>query len=240
PRERDPDRPARIRPQELDVPHLHGPRPADRPDHTRNRVLVARAVDCDPGFVEVDAVERCREAVRIALTPHLAVADHVDARLLHVSDRQQRRVVLSLFQEPLVHPPELSRAHARRRAGAAAVSAVGDVRSPADVRGLVELASSKFGGLDVMVANAAVSIYTNLEEQDEETIDLVLDTDLKGAILCAQASIPAMRERGGGSIVLLSSVQGYVTLPGCVPYAAAKAGLVAAARALAVEVGSDG
>jgi NAD(P)-dependent dehydrogenase (short-subunit alcohol dehydrogenase family) len=125
-------------------------------------------------------------------------------------------------------------------AGGAAVSAVGDVRSAADVRGLVELASSKFGGLDVMVANAAVSIYTNLEEQDEETIDLVLDTDLKGAILCAQASVPAMRERGGGSIVFLSSVQGYVTLPGCVPYAATKAGLVAAARALAVEVGADG
>ena len=50
---------------------------------------------------------------------------------------------------------------------------------------------------------------------------------------------PALVRRGG-SIVFLSSVQGYVTLPGCVPYAATKAGLVAAARALAVEVGSDG
>src|SRR6266702_1438638 len=98
---------------------------------------------------------------------------------------------------------------------------------------------STFGGLDVMVANAAVSVYTNLEAQDEETIDAVLDTDLKGALLCAQAAIPAMRGRGGGSIVFLSSVQGYVTLPGCVPYAAAKAGVVAAARALAVEVGVD-
>ena len=122
-------------------------------------------------------------------------------------------------------------------AGGTAMSVISDVRSAADVRGLVELASSNFGGLDVMVANAAVSLYTNLEEQDEETIDVVLDTDLKGALLCAQASIPAMRQRGGGSIVFLSSVQGYVTLPGCVPYAATKAGLVAAARALAVEVG---
>ena len=125
-------------------------------------------------------------------------------------------------------------------AGGTAVSTVGDVRSPADVRGLVGLASAKFGGLDVMVANAAVSLYTNLEEQDEETIDVVLDTDLKGALLCAQAAIPAMRARGGGSIVFLSSVQGYVTLPGCVPYAAAKAGVAAAARALAVEVGAAG
>src|SRR5581483_7891354 len=49
-----------------------------------------------------------------------------------------------------------------------------------------------------------------------------------------------LRERGGGSIVFVSSVQAFVTLPGCVPYAAAKAGLIAAARALAPEVGRDG
>jgi NAD(P)-dependent dehydrogenase (short-subunit alcohol dehydrogenase family) len=92
----------------------------------------------------------------------------------------------------------------------------------------------------VVVANAAVSLYEPFEEQSEETIDLVLDTNLKGALLCAQLAIPALRSRGGGSIVLVSSVQAYVTLPGCVPYAAAKAGLVAAASALAPEVGRDG
>jgi len=125
-------------------------------------------------------------------------------------------------------------------AGGTAVAAVGDVRRPDDVRALVDQARTTFGGLDVMVANAAVSVYADLEETSEETLDLVFDTNLKGALLCAQAAIPALRERGGGSIVLLSSVQGYVTLPGCVPYAAAKAGLVAAARALAVEVGGGG
>jgi NAD(P)-dependent dehydrogenase (short-subunit alcohol dehydrogenase family) len=125
-------------------------------------------------------------------------------------------------------------------AGGNAVPAVADVRAAADVRGLVDLARSRLGGLDVMVANAAVSIYEEFEQQDEETIDLLLDTDLKGALLCAQAAIGPMRARGGGSIVFMSSVQGYVTLPGCVAYAAAKAGLVAAARALAVEVGADG
>ena len=91
-----------------------------------------------------------------------------------------------------------------------------------------------------MFANAAVSVYELLEHQSEETIDLVLDTDLKGALFCAQLAIPELRRRGGGSIVFVSSVQAYVTLPGCVPYAAAKAGLVAAARALAPEVGRDG
>jgi NAD(P)-dependent dehydrogenase (short-subunit alcohol dehydrogenase family) len=117
---------------------------------------------------------------------------------------------------------------------------VADVRSRSDVAAAVAHACERFGGLDVVVANAGVSLYEPFEEQSEETIDLVLDTNLKGALLCAQLAIPELKRRGGGSIVLLSSVQAYTTLPGCVPYAAAKAGLVAAARALAPEVGRDG
>jgi NAD(P)-dependent dehydrogenase (short-subunit alcohol dehydrogenase family) len=116
----------------------------------------------------------------------------------------------------------------------------GDVRRRADVEAAIATARERFGGLDVVVANAAVSIYEEFETQSEETIDLVLDTNLKGALLCAQLAIPELRRRGGGSIVFVSSVQAYVTLPGCVPYAAAKAGLVAAALALAPEVGRYG
>ncbi|MFN0155651.1 MAG: SDR family NAD(P)-dependent oxidoreductase [Gaiella sp.] len=124
-------------------------------------------------------------------------------------------------------------------AGGEAVAVPADVRRKEDVVGLVEEAERR-GGLGVMVANAAVSVYVPFEEMPEDQLDLVLDTDLRGALLCAQASIPAMRAGGGGSIVLVSSVQAFVTLPGCVPYAAAKAGLVAAARALAPEVGAAG
>jgi NAD(P)-dependent dehydrogenase (short-subunit alcohol dehydrogenase family) len=124
--------------------------------------------------------------------------------------------------------------------GGAAAAAVGDVRARSDLAAAVELGRTTFGGLDAVLANAAVSIYGEFEHQSEETIDLVLDTDLRGALLTAQLAIPEIRRRGGGSIVFVSSVQAYVTLPGCVPYAAAKAGLVAAARALAPEVGRHG
>jgi NAD(P)-dependent dehydrogenase (short-subunit alcohol dehydrogenase family) len=124
--------------------------------------------------------------------------------------------------------------------GRTAMGVTGDVRSRDDVAALVLAAHDELGGLDVLVANAAVSIYEEFEQQSEETIDLILDTDLKGALLCAQLAIPELRRRGGGSIVFVSSVQAFVTLPGCVPYAAAKAGLVAAARALAPEVGRHG
>ena len=127
-----------------------------------------------------------------------------------------------------------------RKAGSECFASVGDVRRREDVRRLVDDAVGTFGGLDVMVANAAVGLYSDLEVMTEEEIDRVLEVNLKGALTCAQLAIPALRARGGGSIVFVSSVQAYETLRGCVVYGAAKAGLVAAARALAVEVGEHG
>ena len=124
--------------------------------------------------------------------------------------------------------------------GSEGVASIGDVRRRDAVQRLVDDAVSSFGGLDVMVANAAVGLYADLEQMAEEEVDRVLDVNLKGALTCAQLAIPPLRARGGGSIVFVSSVQAYETLRGCVVYGAAKAGLVAAARALAVEVGEDG
>ena len=127
-----------------------------------------------------------------------------------------------------------------REAGSDGAASVGDVRVRADVQRLVDTAVERFGGLDAMVANAAVGVYVDLEEMSEDELDRVLDVDLKGALVSAQLAIPALRARGGGSIVFLTSVQAYATLRGCVAYGAAKAGLVAATRALAVEVGEHG
>ena len=92
-----------------------GPRAADRADDARDRVLVAGAVERDPGLVQVDALERGREAVRVGLAPHLAVGDHVDSGPLHVLDREPGRVVLRLLELLLGNAPELTRAHARRQ-----------------------------------------------------------------------------------------------------------------------------
>jgi NAD(P)-dependent dehydrogenase (short-subunit alcohol dehydrogenase family) len=124
--------------------------------------------------------------------------------------------------------------------GGRAAVAVGDVSSIACVRELVETAVSRFGGLDVMHANAAISIYAPLDEMPLNTFDAIIDTNLKGPLLCAREAVAPLRERGGGSIIFVSSVQAFQSLAGCVPYAAAKAGLVSATRTLAVELGDDG
>lgn len=122
-------------------------------------------------------------------------------------------------------------------AGGRARAHVGDVSRREDVAAMVELATSAFGGLDVMHANAAVGVYSELETMAAADLERILAVNLRGPLLCAQAAIPPMRERGGGSIVFVSSAQAYLGLHGDVVYAAAKAGLVAAARTLAVEVG---
>jgi NAD(P)-dependent dehydrogenase (short-subunit alcohol dehydrogenase family) len=89
-------------------------------------------------------------------------------------------------------------------------------------------------------SNAGVEGYFPLAEMSLEVLRRQIDVNLLGNLLVARAAIPLLRKSGGGSIVFTASVQGHLTLPGCVPYAAAKAGLMATARALAVELGADG
>ncbi len=124
-------------------------------------------------------------------------------------------------------------------AGGVATADGGDVSRVADVKAMIQRAVEVYGGLDVLHANAGVERYVDLEQMTEEDMDLLLDVDLKGVLLCAQYSIAPMRARGGGSMIFTSSVQASHSLPGCVVYAAAKAGVVAAARSLTLEVGRD-
>jgi NAD(P)-dependent dehydrogenase (short-subunit alcohol dehydrogenase family) len=124
-------------------------------------------------------------------------------------------------------------------AGGAASVEVADVSRKGEVERLVAAVENRHGRLDVMHANAGVEHYESLEAMGEADLDRLLDVDLKGALLCAQAAIPAMRRAGGGSIIFTASVQATHSLAGCVVYAAAKAGLIAAARTLPLEVGES-
>ncbi len=114
----DLDRPARVRAQELDVADLDRMLARDRADHPRHRVRVPAAVQRGARVVDVDALERGGEAVRVALAAHLAVGDDVQPGALLVGDRQPRRVVLRLLEIARIDPPQLRRPHARREAPA--------------------------------------------------------------------------------------------------------------------------
>ena len=98
---------------------------------------------------------------------------------------------------------------------------------------------ASYGGLDIVHANAGVERYEALETMADVDLELLLDVDLKGVLLCFREAIPELRKRGGGVLLATSSVQATHSLPGCVVYAAAKAGVIAAVRTLALEVGKD-
>ena len=126
-----------------------------------------------------------------------------------------------------------------KSAGGRAVANPGDVSRTADVRAMIAHAVDAFGGLDIVHANAGVERYVSLETMSDADMNLLLDVDLKGVLLCFREAIPALRRRNGGTLVATSSVQASHSLPGCVVYAAAKAAVVAAVRTLALEVGKD-
>jgi NAD(P)-dependent dehydrogenase (short-subunit alcohol dehydrogenase family) len=115
-----------------------------------------------------------------------------------------------------------------------------DVASPGQVQALFDAVGRDLGRLDALFSNAAVEGYFVLEEMTVDVLQRQIAVNLTGGLLCARAAIPLLARSGGGSIVFTASVQGHLTLPGCAPYAAAKAGLMAVARALAVEVGPQG
>ena len=110
-----------------------------------------------------------------------------------------------------------------------------DVTSSEDMRRLVEFAVENYGGVDILVNSAGVQRYGTVVETEEEVWDEVLATNLKGIYLASKQAIPEMRERGGGSIVNLSSVQAFASQKGVAAYTASKGGINALTRAMALD-----
>src|ERR671911_3207825 len=111
----------------------------------------------------------------------------------------------------------------------------GDVTSSADMKALVDFAVQTYGGVDVLVNSAGVQRYGTVTETEEEIWDEVLGVNLKGIYLAARHAIPEMRERGGGAIVNVSSVQAVASQEGVAAYTASKGGINALTRAMAVD-----
>lgn len=112
-----------------------------------------------------------------------------------------------------------------------------------DVRGaahLVDATIEKFGRLDILVCNAGVWEGAAVEELTEELWDRVLDVNLKGTWAVCRAAVPALKRQGWGRIVLLSSTAGQRGEANYSNYAASKAGQIAFAKSLAVELGAYG
>jgi NAD(P)-dependent dehydrogenase (short-subunit alcohol dehydrogenase family) len=115
-----------------------------------------------------------------------------------------------------------------------------DVASEADTATLAAMATAEFGGVDILVNNAA--IFSTLKRRPFEEIEAaewrrVMEVNTLGIFLACRAVLPALKARGGGRIVNISSGVAFKGNPGMAHYVASKGAVVSLTRALATELG---
>jgi 3-oxoacyl-[acyl-carrier protein] reductase len=126
------------------------------------------------------------------------------------------------------------------RAGGKALLSMADVTDPAAVAALVEATVARFGRLDIMVNNAAVRDEAPFEEMAFEDWKRTVGVILDGAFLCSQASVPAMRRAGGGSIINIGGLTAHIGARQRAHVVTAKAGIVGLTKALAIDLAPHG
>jgi NAD(P)-dependent dehydrogenase (short-subunit alcohol dehydrogenase family) len=124
--------------------------------------------------------------------------------------------------------------------GARAMFVECDVSDSESVRRALEATVERFGRLDVVFANAGINgVWTPIEELRPEEWDRTLNINLRGTYLTVHHAVPHLKRTGGGSIIVTSSVNGTRTFstPGASAYSTSKAGQVAFAKMIALELG---
>ena len=123
--------------------------------------------------------------------------------------------------------------------GAAYVAA--DVRRAEDCERMAAETIERFGGLDVLCANAGVFPDTRLEDMTEQDIDEIFATNVRGTMLSVKACLPGLERSGHGRVVLTSSITGPITgYPGWSHYGATKAAQLGFLRTAAIELAGKG
>jgi 3-oxoacyl-[acyl-carrier protein] reductase len=124
-----------------------------------------------------------------------------------------------------------------RQLGAAAQAVRADVSRDADVAALAEAATAFGGRVDIVVNNAGVGqLPKPLESVDEAEFDRLLQVNVKSVYLTARHVVPAMKAAGGGAILNIASTGGVSPRPNLAWYNASKGWMIAATRAMAIEL----
>ena len=135
-------------------------------------------------------------------------------------------------------------AEAVRQRGGTAYPVSGDVRSPADIEAMVAGAVEKLGGLDVLVTvvggQVAFVPAVKLHEMADEDWDTIYEVNLRYVARAVRAALRVFLEQGGGTIVSVGSVTGFMAAPQQAAYGVMKAGLLSLARTVAAEYARDG
>jgi len=125
--------------------------------------------------------------------------------------------------------------------GTAKVSgATCNVREHRQVQSMFAQAVNELGGIDILINNAGIGIFSNVEDMPVQDFQAVVETNLFGVFYCCHEAIPIMKRRGGGYIINISSLAGANPHPEMAAYNASKFGLNGFSEALMQEVRHDG
>jgi len=130
-----------------------------------------------------------------------------------------------------------------RAVGAESVGIGADVSEQADVERAIGQVLDTFGHVDVLVNNAGITgsaAATVCHETPVEEWDRVFAVNVRGAFLCARATLPAMLDRGRGHVITVASIAGLVAFPGRCAYTASKGAALQLTRSLAVDYAGAG
>ncbi|HTJ65633.1 MAG TPA: SDR family oxidoreductase [Alphaproteobacteria bacterium] len=129
-----------------------------------------------------------------------------------------------------------------RAAGGEAALVVADIGTRAEATRLVNEAVRIYGGLDVLLHNAAYCPSVGIEDLTDADLDRTIDVNLKACFWLTQAALPALKaSKQGGRILITSSISGnHAAARGLVHYSASKAGVTGFVRNLALELGKSG
>lgn len=119
------------------------------------------------------------------------------------------------------------------------VTAVADVRNLEAMQAAADLAVERFGGIDIVVANAGIASFGSILEVDPEAFQRVIDVNIIGAFKTVRATLPSVIKRRG-YVLVVSSLAAFTACPGLAPYHASKAGVEYFANTLRLEVAHHG
>lgn len=124
-----------------------------------------------------------------------------------------------------------------KQSGQEAMLVLCDVSQSRDVQDMVKKVAARFGGIDILINNAAITDHANIFDSTEEEFDRVIAVSLKGPYLVTKYVAAQMAKQGrGGKIVNFGSTSGMIGRADGIAYAAAKAGVINMTRAMAVQL----
>ena len=128
-----------------------------------------------------------------------------------------------------------------RREGGQITAIQADVSKSEDVKAMIDKVIEDYNRIDILINNAAVFAESvRIMDLEEEEWDRVINTNLKGYYLVAQAVVPQMIERGYGKVINMSSIFGAVAMPNQLAYAASKGGINQMTKVMALEWAQKG